>query len=64
MKVSKVPNLLIRLCAQFNPASVPTNTIRTWISMKVSTELGSGRLQTLKAWYHLSPPWHVHEEYS
>ena len=36
MTVSKVQNLLIMLCTQFNPASVPTNIISFWIFMKES----------------------------
>lgn len=36
MKVSKVQNGLITLCAQFHTTLVPTKTIRTWISTKES----------------------------
>lgn len=63
MKVSKVQNLLIRLYAQFNTGSFPTNTMRTWMSTKESPWSWVQAGGTIgRAWYHLSLCWHVHEE--
>lgn len=56
MKVSKVQNLLIRLCAQFNTALVPTNTIRIWVSMKGNWNWVQTGFRLLRAWHHHSPP--------